>query len=218
MAFIRTVICPLLLLFITTGTNAQDILKEKPGDSALDKQVKAFLRSHKGKWHDLNIPLSDGELLYNVIIKNGYKQGLEIGTSTGHSALWIAWAFSKTGGRLITLEIDPSRHKEALANFKEAGLSEYIDARLGDAHELTKELKGPFDFVFSDADKGWYINYFKAVSPNLKKGGCFAAHNVYSHGRGIAGTKEYLEYVKGLADYTTTVDDSGGGIAFSYKR
>jgi len=208
----------IFLIFCVAAANAQDTLNEKPGDSELDKKVKAFLRSHRNSWQDLNIPVSDGELLYNVIIKNGYKQGLEIGTSTGHSAIWIAWAFSKTGGKLTTLEIDASRHEEALANFREVGLSAYIDARLGDAHKLVKELKGPFDFVFSDADKGWYINYFKDVSPNVKKGGCFAAHNVYSHGRGISGTREYLEYVKGLDTYTTTVDDSGGGIAFSYKR
>ena len=67
-------------------------------------------------------------------------------------------------GKLITIEINEGRHKEALANFKEAGLSEYIDARLADAHELVEKLKGPLDFVFSDADKDWYQNYFIAPS------------------------------------------------------
>ena len=218
MSLTRRTIWFICFLLIIGTADAQDILAEKQGDTTLDKQVKAFLRSQKGKWRDLNIPVSDGELLYNVIIKNGYKQGLEIGTSTGHSAIWIAWAFSKTGGKLITIDIDRSRYEEALANFKKAGLSGYIDARLGDAHELARELSGPFDFVFSDADKGWYINYFKDVSPRLMKGGCFAAHNVYSSGRGIPGTRDYLTYVKSHDAFTTTVDDSGGGIAFSYKR
>jgi predicted O-methyltransferase YrrM len=90
----------------------------------------------------------------------------------------IAWALNKTGGKLITNEIHEGRHKKALANFKEAGLSEYIDARLADAHELVNKLEGPFDFVFSDADKEWYKNYFIALEPKLEVGGCFTAHNV----------------------------------------
>jgi len=69
----------------------------------LDKKVEAFLKSNKNRWHDLNVPDSDGKLLYDIIIRNGYTSGLEIGTSTGHSAIWIAWAFSKTNGKLITI-------------------------------------------------------------------------------------------------------------------
>lgn len=203
----------MLCLFLTNCTSAQD--------SELDKRVKDFLKSERGQWHDLNVPSSDGQLLFDIIVKNGYKDALEIGTSTGHSAIWIAWALSKTGGKLITMEIDESRHKEALANFKEAGLSAFIDARLGNAHDLVKEVEGPFDFVFSDADKDWYINYFKDVSPKLKSGGCFSAHNVSSEGRGrrgSSGSRAYLEYVNGLDNYTTTVDDSGSGLAISYKK
>jgi predicted O-methyltransferase YrrM len=83
-------------------------------------------------------------------MRNNYKKALEIGTSTGHSSVWIAWALSKTGGKLITIEIDEGRHRQALAHFEEAGLSEYIDARLADAHELVPKLEGPFDFVFCD--------------------------------------------------------------------
>ena len=41
---------------------------------------------------------------------------------------------SKTGGKLITIDIDEGRHKTAVENFKKAGLSEFIDARLADAH------------------------------------------------------------------------------------
>jgi predicted O-methyltransferase YrrM len=208
----------LIVMFFCQCAPAQDSLKENPTDSPLDKKVKAFLRSHAGNWHDLNIPVSDGEILHKIILEHGYKQGLEIGTSTGHSGIWIAWAFSKTGGKLITIEIDASRHKQALANFREAGLAEYIDARQADAHELVKQLTGPFDFVFSDADKGWYTNYFKDVEPKLKSGGCFTAHNVTSATRGMSGTTEYLRYVLGLSSYTTTVDRSGGGVAISYKH
>ncbi len=188
----------------------------------LDKKVKAFLDENNRRWRDANIPYSDGQLLFDIIVKNNYKSALEIGTSTGHSGTWIAWALSKTGGKLITIEIDEGRHNQAVANFKEAGLSEYVDARLADAHELVKELKGPFDFVFSDADKEWYTQYFKDVYPKLKVGGCFTAHNITTgrggRGGGQLGTGEFYSYVKSLPNMETTLNSSGGGVSISYKK
>lgn len=191
-------------------------LKENP---ALDEKVKKFLSDHSRQWYDMNVPSVDGQTLYNLIIKGNFKNALEIGTSTGHSGIWIAWALSKTGGKLITIDIDETRHKTAVENFKQAGLSEYIDARLADAHALVKDLKGPFDFVFSDADKDWYKNYFIDVDPKLKAGGCFTAHNINSRGMGgNSGQGEYLDYIKSLKNYETTVNSDGGGLSISYKR
>lgn len=191
-------------------------LKENP---ALDERVKKFLAERNNKWSDWNVPESDGQILYDLIIKNNYKSALEIGTSTGRSGIWIAWALSKTGGKLITIDIDERRHKIAVENFKKAGLSEYIDARLADAHDLVKELKGPFDFVFSDADKEWYKNYFIDVDPKLIAGGCFTAHNIYPDGTGFeSGQKAFLEYIKSLKNYETTVNTTGGGVSISYKK
>jgi predicted O-methyltransferase YrrM len=166
----------------------------------------------------MNVPESDGKLLYDIIIKNNYKNALEIGTSTGRSGIWIAWALSKTGGKLITIDIDEGRHNIAVENFKKAGLSRYIDARLADAHQLVKELAGPFDFVFSDADKDWYTQYFKDVDPRLKTGGCFTAHNISLRGMGYGGTAEFLKYISAMKNYETTVDTKGGGVSISYKK
>jgi caffeoyl-CoA O-methyltransferase len=189
----------------------------------LDVRVKKFLDKHSQQWRDMNIPPVDGQLLYDLILKNNYRQALEIGTSTGHSGVWMAWALSKSGGKLITIEIDESRYREAQANFREAGLEKFIDARLADAHQLVNTLPGPFDFVFSDADKEWYKNYFVAVAPKLKDGGCFTAHNVRpsrpggSRGMG-GGTQEFLDYVQSLPGYETTVNTAGGGVSISYKK
>jgi predicted O-methyltransferase YrrM len=182
----------------------------------IDKKVEAFLNKQSGRWYDMNVPASDGKLLYDLIVENNYTRALEIGTSTGHSSIWIAWALSKTGGRLITVELDERRHQEAVANFKEAGVDHLIDARLADAHELVPELEGPFDFVFSDADKYWYKNYFLAVDPKLEVDGCYTTHNVSDRGRG--GNRDYLEFLRGLDHYETTVDNRGGGMAVSFKK
>lgn len=182
----------------------------------INKQVNAFLESKKDEWRYWNVPYKDGEVLYDLILKNNYKSGLEIGTSTGHSTIWMAWAMSKTGGKVITLEIDEGRYKTALANIKEAGLEEFVDARLTDAHEEVKKLKGPFDFVFSDADKGWYTQYFKDVDPNLIVGGCFTAHNVITS---YGGAADFVKYVKALPNYETEIEkSSSSGISISYKK
>jgi predicted O-methyltransferase YrrM len=185
--------------------------------AALDARVQRFLDSRAGQWRDLNVPVVDGRTLHDLVVRHKYTRALEIGTSTGHSGIWIAWALSKTGGRLITIDIDERRHRQALANFEAAGLTKYIDARLGDAHALVPALPGPFDFVFSDADKDWYRKYFEAVFPKLTVGGCYATHNV-GRGWGMGGSDGYLAFLQGLPDVETTVDTRGAGMAISFKR
>lgn len=181
-----------------------------------DKQVRAFLDDRSRRWRDMNVPASDGKVLYDIIVKNGYTKALEIGTSTGHSSIWIAWALSKTGGKLTTIEIDEGRHNQALENFREAGVDKYIDARLADAHELVPKLEGPYDFVFMDADKEWYTNYLKAILPKLEEGGCFTAHNVLNRYGGIPA---FMDYLKSLPDLETeVVRSSSSGVSVSYKK
>jgi predicted O-methyltransferase YrrM len=184
---------------------------------ALDARVRAFLDENRRRWRDMNVPLADGQQLHDLVVQNGYTRALEIGTSTGHSAIWIAWALSKTGGKLVTVEIDRRRYETAMRNFEEAGLSAFIDARLADAHELVPQLEGPFDFVFVDADKDWYTNYFRAVLPRLEEGGCFTAHNVSGRRRGWV--REFLDALESTPGLETEIVGSGrAGLSVSYKR
>lgn len=180
-----------------------------------DQRVENFLKKHKNEWRDMNVPYADGQVLHDLIVKNKYTSALEIGTSTGHSTIWLAWAMSKTGGKVITIELNERRRREALKNIEEAGLSAYVDARLANAHDLVKELPGPFDFVFSDADKNWYKQYFIDIHPKLIEGGCYTTHNV-TDGQ---ADDDFLNYVKNHANYTTTIDRSSrAGIMISYKK
>ncbi len=201
----------LLFLYVSFAANAQYPKIE----SNLDRKVKAFLEDNVNNWSDMNVPLSDGKILYDLIIEHKYTDAVEIGTSTGHSAIWIAWALSKTGGKLITIEIDKNRWLKAKANFKKAGVEKYIDSRLADAHELVPELPGKYDFVFSDADKYWYKNYFIAMDPKLEMGGCFTAHNTAMRGSGIS---DFLDYIENLNHYKTSyASNSRSGISISFK-
>jgi predicted O-methyltransferase YrrM len=209
------------------------VCAEEPaaGDpDALDAKVQQFLQSHRGSRFDMSVPEADGRALHDIILKNGYKDALEIGTSTGYSTIWIAWALSKTGGKVITVEVDRGRYEEALANFREAGLNKFIDARLGNAHDIVPALEGPFDFIFCDADKDWYNNYLTATIDKLKIGGCFAAHNVSDgsqwgyrggRGRGRGGRGSgFFEFAKSFSNLDTSMVNVPGsaGMSFSFKK
>lgn len=209
------ILCAGLSLVLVTSVTP-GICGKETEKGTIDEKVKEFLEGHRTKWRDWNVPYSDGKILHDLILKKKYTRALEIGTSTGHSAIWMSWALSKTGGKLITIEIDEGRYKEALLNFREAGVAGYIDARLGDAHDLVVKLPGPFDFVFSDADKEWYKKYFMLLAPKLEVGGCFVAHNASN--TEMQGIKEFLDYVKSQKNFKTLMDtSSSSGMSISYK-
>lgn len=185
---------------------------------ALDERVRQFLETQKDQWREENVTAADGRFLYDLIVRKGYTRVLEIGTSTGHSGIWEAWALSKTGGSLVTVEIEEFRHLAAVRNFRAAGVDGLIDARLGDARAIVDELDGPFDLIFLDADKNWTLNYFKALLPKLAPGGCFAVHGVTSLGY-MKGIRDFLDHVRSLDAMETTIESpAGGGISLSFKK
>jgi predicted O-methyltransferase YrrM len=168
--------------------------------------VQRFLDAARGTWRDLNVPYEDGQALHRLVVQGGFRNILEIGTSTGHSTIWLAWAAARTGGKVTTIEIDERRHRIALDNLRQAGLADHVDARLADAHALVKELPGPFDFVFSDADKNWYLQYFLDLEPKLAVNGCFTAHNVLRPMAPEVGAM--IEDIRARPNYRTTIDRS----------
>jgi len=215
--FVRAFTFPLIFLLVVLTLWLSEIEpawgEQSTKTSALDKQASRFLNDNRHSWTGWNVPYEDGKILYDLVVKNRFKDILEIGTSTGHSTIWLAWATAKTGGKVTTIEIDPERYRVALQNFRKAGVASYIDARLGDAHELVRVLKGPFDLVFCDADKDWYTQYFIDLAPKITAGGCYTAHNVL---RGGSDVHRFLEYVKQDRRFRTTIErGSGEGISVS---
>ena len=212
----RTTQLLLAVLMSFVSVPAQMVGQDRGSGAERDARVRAFLERSRNDWHDLNVPYEDGQVLHDLVVRKGFTRGLEIGTSTGHSGTWIAWAMRKTGGKLTTIEIDEARHRKALQNFRDAGIDAFVDARLGDAHDLVRQLPGPWDFVFSDADKDWYTQYFKDLDGKLTSGGCFTAHNVLDPFAGIAA---FLDYVRARPNYDTVIDRSSrSGISISCKR
>ena len=180
-----------------------------------DGEIRAYLDGIHGKRGMMNVPRVDGEFLHDFIVERGYKRGLEIGTSNGYSAIWMGMALRKTGGKLVTLEIDKRRASLARENFRRVGFEDVIELREGDALEIIPGLSGPFDFVFIDAWKPDYIRYFRMVFPKVRVGGAIFAHNVLSHGSEM---REFLEEIEKHPDLETWIERrSSAGISVSVK-
>jgi predicted O-methyltransferase YrrM len=126
----------------------------------------------------LNVSRDDGRMLRIFTELANAKKAVELGTSTGYSAIWIALALRRTGGRLTTFEIDGKRAAMAAANFKRAGVDGLIEIVVGDAHKEAAKVDGPLDFAFSDADKEGYLTYFKDLAPKLRTGGVYISDNM----------------------------------------
>jgi predicted O-methyltransferase YrrM len=107
---------------------------------------------------------------------------LEIGTFTGFSALCLAKGL-QTGGMLHTIELREEDANTADGYFKRSDHKDQIKLHIGDAREVLKELKEPWDLVFIDADKTGYIDYYELTLPFLKKGAWLIADNVLFHGQ-----------------------------------
>lgn len=107
---------------------------------------------------------------------------LEIGTYTGYSGICLARGL-KSGGKLITLDINDELESMVRGFFEESGLADQIDYRLGNAREIIPTLDGPFDMVFIDADKFYYSEYFDLIIDKVPSGGIILADNVLWSGK-----------------------------------
>ena len=110
------------------------------------------------------------------------KSILEIGTYTGYSALCLAEGLAP-GGRLFTIDINEELESRVRSYFQEAGMNDTIHYFVGDASEIISTLSGPFDFVFLDADKENYAQYFDLVIAKIPSGGFILADNVLWSGK-----------------------------------
>jgi predicted O-methyltransferase YrrM len=144
-----------------------------------EERVLAVLRdmAKTGKTH-LAVPESDGRRLRLLAEAVRAQSVVEVGTSTGYSALWLCLAVSKTRGHVTTFEIDERRAADARQSFQRAGMDDNVTVVPGDAHKTLATLKGPIDLVFLDADKNGYVDYLNQLLPLVRPGGLILAHNV----------------------------------------
>ncbi len=156
---------------------------------------------------------SDGRLLHDLIVSNGYRNALDIGTARGYGALWFGLAMKRTGGKVTTIEIDPRLAAEARRNFRRAGLSGVIDSRSNDALREIPNLPGEFDFVFMDVGAPLNKQFLDLLANRMARGGAIAAHNAF----GFQATQpEFLKAITTDARFATRIVSTfSGGISIT---
>lgn len=209
----------------------------------LDESLQLFLRSllpaedailseMRTYAEERHIPIVDPEVgnlleLMTSLVKP--KSVLEIGTAVGCSAIHMAKAMDD--GKITTIELTEERHEKALEYFKRGGVSEKIDAILGDARELVPTLTGPYDMIFMDAAKGQYGEFLHVADRILKPGGLLVADNVLLNGwvvdlsyprhrqkTMVLRMKAFLEGFKENEQYTCSIVPLGDGVALIRKK
>lgn len=158
----------------------------------------------------------DGRFLRTLVASTNAKRVLEIGAASGYSGIWMGLGLRETGGRLVTIEYDPVRAREAAANIKAAGLSDIVQVIPGDAFAQIPKIEGAFDLVFLDAWKPDYRRFFDMVFPRVTPGGLFLAHNV------INKKSEMGDFLSAIETHpqalTSIVSPGHEGISMTYRR
>ena len=121
-----------------------------------------------------------GVFLYSLCAVQTDCEVLEIGGSRGYSTIWLGAAVRILGGHVTTLEHDPKKIDVLQANIDDAGLTEWVDLRAGDAKQTLREIGDVFDVVFLDAEKVDYEELFGLARKLVEPGGLIVADNVLS--------------------------------------
>lgn len=133
---------------------------------------------------EYNVPIVTKEVaeyLKFVVRSNNIKNVLEVGTAIGYSGILMAKEIEKNNGKLYTIEIDEERYNLAQENFKKSGLKNIVSIK-GDAVEEIKKIDENFDFVFIDASKGHYLEFFEDSYKLLNKNGIIFIDNIMFRG------------------------------------
>jgi predicted O-methyltransferase YrrM len=129
-----------------------------------------------------NLEPETAELLGVLVRATRARRALEVGTSNGHSTLWLADAAEAVGGHVETLDIDPRRTEQARGNLERAGLAAIVECRtVSAAQALAEYADEAWDFVFLDAERPEYPGYWPNLRRALAPGATLAIDNAISH-------------------------------------
>jgi predicted O-methyltransferase YrrM len=175
--------------------------------------MQAIKRADTGQ---LAVSEEDGRFLRVLAASTRARHALEIGGASGYSALWIGLGLRESGGKLVSIEYDAQRAREAKANIERAGMTDVVQVVAGDAFKEIPKLQGQVDFVFLDAWKPDYRKFLDLVLPRLAPGGLFLAHNVINK-RNEMG--DFLKAIQASPELLTTiVSPASEGMSVSWKR
>jgi predicted O-methyltransferase YrrM len=155
---------------------------------------------------------------------------LEVGTAIGYSTLHMAEQLSE--GRVVTLELDPERARQARGFWERAGVAERIELIEGDARETIEGVTGPFDLLFVDAAKDEYRRYIELAEPKLSDRALLVVDNMLMFGEvalpaeaetrwraeSLAAARELNAELMRSERWLACVLPVGDGIAFAARR
>lgn len=205
-AVLVLILCLLLLLW--TAANAPTVLAASEQERRVLNTIHEIANSRQ--MHQ-NVSPADGRLLRLLAESANAKRVIEIGTSTGISGLWLCLALTKTDGKLTTLEYSGERAGIARRNFERAGVADLVTVIQGDAHQTLRQVTGPVDLAFIDADKDGYLDYLKQLLPLMRPGGLILAHNADM-------VPDYLAAVRRDPGLETVTFKEGDGMIVSMKK
>lgn len=187
----------------------------RPARRALAAEVFAAGREYDARQSNRlnrlrNVEPDTAELLGVLVRATRAQRVLEIGTSNGHSTLWLADAVESTGGRVQTLDIDPRRTEQALFNLRRAGLAELVQGRtIGAAQALAEYPADAWDLVFLDAERPEYAGYWTNLRRALAPDGTLLIDNAVSHAAELTELNRLLDNDPGL---TAALVPTGAGL------
>src|SRR6266853_786730 len=198
-----------------------------PGlEIAMDESLRQVLREieEHGRENDaraperarmmLNLEPASAQLLSILVRASGVTRALEIGTSNAYSTIWLAWSLKPAGGRVTSIDRNPDKHTLARENLRRADLLDRVELHTGDATEIVRQLTGPFDLVFLDADRRKFPEQIQILLPKLAQKVLVIADNVFSHPDEIA---EYLKLISSRPDFQHTTVPVGKGLSIAYR-
>ena len=162
----------------------------------------------------LNLEPASAQLISILVRASGVTRAVEIGTSNAYSTIWLAWSLAPAGGKIVSIDRNPDKHVLARENLRRANLLDRVELRTGDAAEIVRQLEGPFDLVFLDADRRNFPEQIQILLPKLSRKALVIADNVLSHPEEIA---EYLKLISSLPDFQHTIVPVGKGLSIAYR-
>ena len=202
--------------------------------NSLNEEENSLIQELEQEAHEHHVPIIRPEtrqLLRFLLRLHRPERVLEIGTAIGYSATIMAAELAK-GGRIDTIERNEGRYERAMYHLKRAGLLDVVTVHFGDALDILEQLKEPYDFIFMDAAKGQYQNFFDLCADQLKPGGLLLCDNILQEGSVSqsryavtrrdhtvhARMRAFLYEIKHKKEFDTVILPVGDGVALLRKR
>ncbi|MFI5399750.1 MAG: O-methyltransferase [SAR324 cluster bacterium] len=187
----------------------EDVLRRSLSESEYRSRLSEFL---------LPVGRQSGRFLNLLVKHGGFSRILELGTSAGYSTVWLAEGACATGGRIQTIDHSPAKHAEARETLQDAGLAGRVELITGGVLDTLARLRGPFDFVLLDYNRGEFIACLDALRPKLAPGAVLAADNMIEPAATRMQADAYRAHLAAQPELETVLVPIGNGIEVTRKN